>query len=97
MRDPVAVAEDPCLKEQRLRDLAVRLRRTIGVARALVISGRTLDLSGVEDGVGLLCAQALDLPAERGSAMAGLLRAVLADIDALAEALRGAEAPGRGG
>jgi hypothetical protein len=81
-------------EEERLRDMAARLKRTVGVARALIRAGRTLDLSGIDDGVGLLCAQALDLPTEQGQLMAGLLRDLLADIDGLMDALRDARLPG---
>ena len=86
------VAEDNSDKERRVHELAGRLMRTIGVARALVRGGRTLNLAGMDDGVGLLCAQALDLPAARGRAMLPQLTAVLAEIDALSGALREAGA-----
>jgi len=79
--------QDPSENERRLRDLAMRLIRTMSVARGLVRGGRTLDLAGIEDGVGLLCAQALDLPSDQGHALAGLLGEVLAAVDELAAAL----------
>jgi hypothetical protein len=84
--------EDPVEKAQRLRDLAMRLIRTMSVARGLVRGGRTLDLAGIEDGVGLLCAQALDLPADQGRPLVGPLRDVLAEVEGLAAALREARA-----
>jgi hypothetical protein len=80
--------EGPSEKAQRLRDLAERLINTMSVARGLVRGGRTLDLAGIEDGVGLLCAQALDLPAEHGRNLAGLLRDVLAEVEGLTAAVR---------
>ncbi len=79
--------QDPSEHERRLRDLAMRLIRTMSVARGLVRGGRTLDLAGIEDGVGLLCAQALDLPEGQGRALSGLLHEVLAEVDGLAAAL----------
>ena len=84
--------------EQRVRDLTARLLRTIGVARALVQSGRTLNLSGMDDGVGLLCAQALDLPSPAGAAVLPCLREVLAGVEGLTAALHTAnldDRPGR--
>jgi hypothetical protein len=80
--------EGPSEKTQRLCDLAERLINTMSVARGLVRGGRTLDLAGIEDGVGLLCAQALDLPAEQGRNLAGLLRDVLAEVEGLTAAVR---------
>jgi hypothetical protein len=79
-------------KARLLGEMALRLMRTIGVARALVRSGRTLDLRGIEDGVGLLCAQVLDLPPEQGRTLLARLQDVLADVDALASALSEAHA-----
>ena len=83
----IQAVEDPSETQQRLQDLASRLLRTIGVARALVRNGRTLNLAGLDDGVGLLCAQALDLPYASGQAMLPRLREVLASVDDLTAAL----------
>ena len=47
-----------------------------------------MDLTGLEDQVGLLCAKALDLPPAEGRTMRGELVAVLARMDALTVALR---------
>jgi hypothetical protein len=79
--------QNPSDHERRLRDLAMRLIRTMSVARGLVRGGRTLDLAGIEDGVGLLCAQALDLPSDQGQALTGLLCEVRAELDGLEAAL----------
>jgi len=87
---PEYAMEGPSEKAQRLRDLAERLIRTMSVARGLVRGGRTLDLAGIEDGVGLLCAQALDLPAEHGRKVAGLLQDVLVEVEGLTAAVRDA-------
>ena len=78
--------------ERRLHDLAARLLRTIGVARALVQNGRTLNLSGMDDGIGLLCAKTLDLPSAAGASMLPELRVVLAGVDSLMAALQAANA-----
>jgi hypothetical protein len=82
----------PDEKARLLGDMALRLMRTIGVARALVRSGRTLDLRGIEDGVGMLCAQVLDLPPPQGRTLLTQLQDVLAEVDALGAALSEAHA-----
>jgi hypothetical protein len=79
----------------RLDALATRLSRTLAVARALAGNGRTVDLSGVEDGVGRLCAQCLDLPDDEGHIMRPLLIGVLGELDALSAVLRAASPPPR--
>ena len=78
----------PLGRPQRLTVLAGRLSRTIGVARALAGSGRTVDLTGLDDGIGLLCAQTLDLPAEEARALLPLLHNVLTEVNALGAVLR---------
>ncbi len=46
--------------------MSEELARTICIARALVEHGRTVDLAGLDRGVGLLCAKTLDLAPEAG-------------------------------
>jgi len=75
------------LPQRRLTELASRLSRTLGVARALAQSGRRVDLAGIEDGVGILCAQTLDLETEDGQIMLPVLREVMSQIELLASAL----------
>jgi hypothetical protein len=70
--------------------------QTLGVARGLVEVGRYVDLAGLEDQVGLLCAKALDLPPADGRAMRIELIAVLARVEALSVALRRALYPADG-
>jgi len=41
--------------------------QTLAVARRLIEAGRYVDLTGLEDQVGLLCAKALDLPRPRAA------------------------------
>ena len=57
----------PLDRPQRLTVLASRLSRTIGIARALAHNGRTVYITGLDDGIGMLCAQTLDLPTQEGS------------------------------
>ncbi len=75
----------------RLSELAARLVRTIGLARALVQGGRQLDLTGIDDGIGVLCAQTLDLPPDQAAAMLPLLWDMREQVDWLATALRTSE------
>ena len=86
----------PALHE--LRAFADGVTQTLGVARGLIEAGRYVDLSGLEDQVGLLCAKALDLAPAEGRAMRTDLVGVLARLDALSIALVHArdDAPGSG-
>ena len=65
------------------------LARTVCIARLLVENGRTVDMVGLDRGVGLFCAKVLDLPADIGSTLRPHLLALLAETDRLTEALRG--------
>ena len=69
----------------RLIGLAERLTRTLAVARALVMAGRPLDLTGFDDGIGMLCAQTLDLPTEDARAMRPVLLGLMENVNQLAE------------
>ena len=68
-----------------LNTLADRLTRTVSVARALVSAGRLIDLSGLEDGVGMLCAQTLDMDAVEARDMLGPMIELRAQIDSLTQ------------
>lgn len=61
---------------------------TLRVARVLVELSRPVDLAGLEDAVGRLCAAILDLPPEQGRTLRPQLAAVLAELDALEGAVR---------
>ncbi len=65
---------------------------TLRVARALVEARRVVDLTGLSDAVGRLCAAVLDLPDAQGRALRPRLQAVLAELDVLDAAIR-AEPP----
>jgi hypothetical protein len=56
---------------------------TLSVARGLVRARRQIDLRGLEQDVGQICAACLDLPPEQGRAMRPRLQALLAELDAL--------------
>jgi hypothetical protein len=68
-----------------LTHLAERLTRTLSVARALIGSGRTVDLTGFEDGVGLLCAKTLDLSPDEARDVLPAMIELRAQIDRLTE------------
>ena len=53
-----------------------RLRSAVAIANGLAISGRAIELAGLESMAGLLCAQILDLPPENGRALRPSLLAV---------------------
>ncbi len=89
---PVFPVEPPGQKARWVNDLATRVSRTLGVARALAERGRRLDLAGIEDGIGVLCAQTLDLPTPEARCMLPVLREVLAQLDTLSATLQ-REAP----
>jgi hypothetical protein len=71
----------------RLTVLAERLTRTLGVARALIISGRTVDMNGIQDGIGVLCAKTLDLPHDQARDMLPALHEIAAQVESLAAVL----------
>jgi hypothetical protein len=62
---------------------AQALLATLSIARTLVQSRRRIDLAGLDQEVGRLCAATLDLPIEQGRTLRPQLAAVLAELDAL--------------
>jgi hypothetical protein len=76
---------DPQTQTAMMADAACGMLR---MARALVESRRSIELAGLQDAIGRLCAACFDLPPEQGRAMRPQLTAVLAELDALSLALR---------
>ena len=77
--------------------MAEQTVRMLVMTRALVQSGRRVDLTGLDQGVQVLCAKAFDLePGETGLVHAELSR-LRDELDALAAALPGASAVTPGG
>lgn len=64
--------------------LADQVAGTLRLAGALARGGRRLDLAGLDQMIGRLCAQALDLPPDQGRRLRPRLAALLADLDRLA-------------
>jgi hypothetical protein len=71
-----------------LRAFTDGVTHMLGVALSLVEVGRSVDLAGLEEQIGLLCAKALDLPPDEGRAIRIELIALLARVEALSVALR---------
>jgi hypothetical protein len=63
------------------------ITHTISIARVMVDSGQTVDLTGLESGIGLLCAKSLDLPPALGRVFRPRLITVLAALDEMTLAL----------
>ncbi len=76
-RDPAAA----------VRTLGEELTKLIDLARTLVEAGRAIDLAGLDDQIGLLCAKSLDLPPDKGRGMRPLLIVLSRALDALSVAL----------
>jgi len=68
--------------------LAEELAKVVGVACELVIAGRAIDLTGLTDQVGLLCAKSLDLPTDAGRGVRPRLIALSGSMEALSRALQ---------
>ena len=86
-RDPLHAAET----------LARTLTGTVRLARAMTEARRPVDLAGLDDKVGLLCAKALDLPPEQGRDFRPVLAALLVDLTALHAVLTRLAHPPDGG
>jgi hypothetical protein len=71
-----------------VRAFADELTRTVDVARALAEAGRAIDLAGLDDQIGLLCAKSLDLQPDEGRRMRPRLIVLAASIEALSNALQ---------
>lgn len=82
----VPEAEDGGAAEAVLAGLS-RLADTLAVARVLIQSGVTVDLTGLDRDVGDLCAEAVALPRAQGREMASPLADLLLQIDELERAM----------
>ena len=68
--------------------LAGGIAGALRMARALATAGRAIDLAGLEDSVGLLCAKSLDLAPAEGREIRETLIAVLQELDTLGDVLQ---------
>ena len=86
-RNPAFAEIEPTQK------VAQKCYRTACIARALVRHGRTVQLAGLDNGAGLLCAKALDLPPDSGRTVLADLLELRNEIDQLTAAVRGEPPP----
>lgn len=75
---PACASRQPAA-EQAAEGVAGMLR----IARGMIDAGRRVQLDGLDQMVGRLCARCLDLPPEEGRALRPRLVALLVEIDAL--------------
>ena len=68
--------------------MAEELRRSLRLARALAGQNRPVDLAGMQDSIGLLCAKALDLDPAEGRTLRIALVALRMELDQLSIAMR---------
>lgn len=90
------LAETPVFPDtpiERTRAGAASLSHTAALARTFAMAGRPVDLTGLDGQVGLVCARVLDLSPDEGRALRGNLEGLMAEIDALARAMRLSLAP----
>ena len=73
---------------EQVRGLSAGIGRVLDLAVILAKSGRRIDLVGIDRKVGLLCAQALDLPPELGRELVPVLQAQITILDELTELIR---------
>lgn len=85
---PCTASRQPAA-EQAAEAVANMLR----LARGMVQAGRRVELEGLDQMVGRLCARCLDLPPEEGRALRPQLAALLVEIDALNASLARAQPP----
>jgi hypothetical protein len=82
-----AAAADAAAPRAGAEALAEGIGATLRMAHAMVAAHRQVDLAGLDGMVGVLCAQALDLPPAEGVALRPRLAALIGELDALEEAL----------
>ncbi len=88
--NPAPLAPFPASLDAGIAALEGMLR----VALALAQAARPIDLAGLDQRVGRVCAQALDLPPAEGRALRPRLAGLLAGIEALAAQLAAAAGDG---
>jgi hypothetical protein len=70
-------------RQDHLRALTAAIIRILDLAHVLASSGRRIDLAGIDQKIGLLCAQSLDLPPHLGRELIPDLQSAAARIDQL--------------
>lgn len=91
-------AMEPCVQARFSDDFAAALamteglRQSLRLARALAGQNRPVELEGMQDSVGLVCAKSLDLAPHEGRTLRVALVALREEFDQLSATLR-ARAP----
>jgi hypothetical protein len=76
-----------------VRAMADELTETIGMARALASCGRVVDLTGLDQQIGLLCAKSLDLEPDDGRGLRPDLIVLSVAMETLSRVLAAQAAP----
>ena len=76
-----------------VRAMAEELTETIGMARALASCGRVVDLTGLDQQIGLLCAKSLDLEPDDGRGLRPNLIVLSVAMETLSRVLAAQAAP----
>ena len=80
----MAVTSSPIQNTIALRDRVIAILHT---ARALSATGRAVDLTGLDNLIGMLCAKILDLPDEEARGFRAALCGIAAELETLNQAL----------
>jgi hypothetical protein len=81
--------------QQELSSLIEDVRNALEIACRLLRDGRSIELAGLESEVGFLCAKVLDLPPERGRALANELSGLLRQVECVLHELQSPAHPVR--
>jgi hypothetical protein len=84
---PSILSHDTAAAIDAVRALSEELTKMVNIARALVDTGRAIDLTGIDSQVGLLCAKSLDLPTGDGRRIRPRLIALFGSMEALAQVI----------
>lgn len=91
---PAHPIPSPASRQPAAEQAAEGVARMLRLARGMVQAGRRVELEGLDQMVGRLCARCLDLPPEEGRALRPMLAALLVEIDALNASLARPKLPG---
>jgi hypothetical protein len=76
-----------------VRAMADELTETVGLARALASCGRVVDLTGLDQQIGLLCAKSLDPAPDEGRGLRPNLIVLSVAMETLSRVLAAQAAP----
>jgi hypothetical protein len=90
---PILSTPDPEVPAVAVRTLADELMKVVKVAHGLVAAGRDIDVTGLDQRIGLLCAKMLDLAPDEGRRVRPRLIALSGSVQTLARALTARSPP----